>query len=160
MWPVRAMSMVKATDVVRVLHKAAETWGYPASFLTDNGLIFTAQRHYGVAGAIEQELFALGIEAKHSRPYHPQTCGKVERFHQTMKKFLATREHRDRETAAAATRSLRRVLQRRCVRIGASARKTPARCMQRREKAVPSPHSIKIGRPAAAPRQGRQSRLG
>jgi len=34
------------------------------------------------------ELFALGIEAKHSQPYHPQTCGKVERFHQTMKKFL------------------------------------------------------------------------
>jgi transposase InsO family protein len=26
---------------------------------------------------------------KHSCPNHPQTCGKVERFHQTMKKFLA-----------------------------------------------------------------------
>jgi len=29
----------------------------------------------------------LGIASKHSRPYHPQTCGKVERFHQTMKKY-------------------------------------------------------------------------
>lgn len=32
----------------------------------------------------------LGIEYKHSRPYHPQTCGKVERFHQTLKKHLAS----------------------------------------------------------------------
>ena len=67
----RAMKVVKANDVVRVLHKAAETRGYPASFLTDNGLIFTTGRHHHVAGVTEQELFALGIEAKHSRPYHP-----------------------------------------------------------------------------------------
>lgn len=89
----RAMVRVKATDVVRVLHKSAEHWGYPATFLTDNGLIFTAQRRYGVAGAVEHELFALGIGSKHSRPYHPQTCGKVERFHQTLKKFLAAQDH-------------------------------------------------------------------
>jgi Integrase core domain len=78
--------------VVRVLHTSAATWGYPASFLSDNGLIFTTQRRYGLAGATEQELFSLGIRAKHSRPYHPQTCGKVERFHQTLKKFLAKQE--------------------------------------------------------------------
>ena len=65
--------MVKANDVVRVLHKAAESLGYPASFRTDNGLIFSTQRHHQVAGVTEQELFSLGIEAKHARPYHPQT---------------------------------------------------------------------------------------
>jgi hypothetical protein len=37
-------------------------------------------------------LLALGIASRHSRPYHPQTCGKVERFHQTLKKFLAKQE--------------------------------------------------------------------
>jgi Integrase core domain len=31
----------------------------------------------------------LGIQSVHSTPYHPQTCGKVERFHQTLKLFLA-----------------------------------------------------------------------
>ena len=62
----RAMVRVKAPDVIRVLHKAAETWGYPASFLSDNGLIFSTQSRYGLAGATEQELFSLGIRAKHS----------------------------------------------------------------------------------------------
>ena len=37
---------------------------------------------------LESELEHLGIVAKHSTPYHPQTCGKVERFHQTQKRFL------------------------------------------------------------------------
>ena len=66
-----------------------------------------------MAGATEQELFALGIEAKHSRPYHPQTCGKVERFHQTMKKFLAAEEGIDNDKQLQrATGPLRPLLQR------------------------------------------------
>jgi transposase InsO family protein len=32
-----------------------------------------------------------GVESKHARPYNPQTCGKVERFHQTMQKYRAKR---------------------------------------------------------------------
>ena len=63
------------------------TWGLPASLLTDNGCIYTAAYRHGYS-AMESELFHLGIDYKHSRPYHPQTCGKVERFHQTLKKFL------------------------------------------------------------------------
>jgi hypothetical protein len=131
------MKVVKANDVVRVLHKAAETRGYPASFLSDNGLVFSTQRHHHVAGVTEQELFSLGIEAKHARPYHPQTCGKVERFHQTMKKFLAMQD-------IASPKQLQRQLDRFVdyyneVRphrgIG---RKTPASVYNAREKAVPS----------------------
>jgi transposase InsO family protein len=140
----RAMKTVKGHDVVRVLHKAAETWGYPASFLSDNGLIFTTQRHHQVAGVTEQALFALGIEAKHSRPYHPQTCGKVERFHQTMKKFLAKQ---DINTPKQLQRALDRFVtyyneERPHRGIG---RQTPASVYAAREKAVPSESFVKVG---------------
>ena len=84
----RVFAVTTARDVVGVFRKAARTWGHPASVLTDNGCVFTAW-HRGGATALEFELLALGIEYKHSRPYHPQTCGKVERFHQTLKLFLA-----------------------------------------------------------------------
>jgi transposase InsO family protein len=85
----RAFVTSRSPDVVRTLHRAAERLGYPESLLTDNGAIFTASPRGNDVGAIEPELLSLGIRAKHSRPYHPQTCGKVERFHQTLKKHLA-----------------------------------------------------------------------
>jgi transposase InsO family protein len=141
----RAMSVVKAHDVVRVLNKAAETWGYPASFLTDNGLIFTTQRHHQVAGVTEQALFALGIEAKHSRAYHPQTCGKVERFHQTEKKFLVAQE------GVTTKKQLQRELDRFVAYYNevrphrGIGRKTPAAVYAAREKAGLSPSFVKVG---------------
>src|ERR1700747_281134 len=57
---------------------------------SDNGAVYTAAPRNGRC-AIESELAALGILYKHSRPYHPQTCGKIERFHQTLKKHLGAR---------------------------------------------------------------------
>jgi hypothetical protein len=78
---------VKAHDVVQAFHSASKTFGLPASLLSDNGRIFTA-RSIGAKVLLESELERLGIVFKHSTPYHPQTCGKVERFHQTLKRFL------------------------------------------------------------------------
>jgi transposase InsO family protein len=86
-----AFSIVRAPDVLRVFTKAAELWGSPASLLTDNGCVYTAW-HRGGANVVEAELLARGITYHHSRPYHPQTCGKVERFHQTLKGYLAKQE--------------------------------------------------------------------
>ena len=68
--------------------------GLPASVLTDNGMVFTTRHATGPGGrtALQTELAALGIAFKNSRPYHPQTCGKVERFHQTVKKWLTRQQ--------------------------------------------------------------------
>ncbi len=76
----RAFLTTRSPDVVRALHRAAATWGYPEALLTDNGAIVTASARGGV-GAMQTELLSLGIAFRHSRPYHPQTCGKVCEHH-------------------------------------------------------------------------------
>ena len=80
--------VTKSSDVRRIFKNACATYGTPASVLTDNGAIFNAAARNGRTG-FESDLIAAGVLYKHSRPYHPQTCGKVERWHQTLKKFLA-----------------------------------------------------------------------
>ena len=83
-----AFPTVKAADVVAVFADAASRYGLPAAVLTDNGAVFSGASRGGTV-LWERELGQLGIRAVHSTPYHPQTCGKVERFHQTVKRFLA-----------------------------------------------------------------------
>ncbi len=83
-----AFSTVKTRDVVDVFHSAAQLHGLPASLLSDNGAVFNATPRKGKV-LLQTELERLGIASKNSRPYHPQTCGKVERLHQTLKRYLA-----------------------------------------------------------------------
>jgi transposase InsO family protein len=58
--------------------------------LTDNALVYTTRFAGGRGGRnpLETALADLGITHKHSRPNHPTTCGKVERFQQTLKRWL------------------------------------------------------------------------
>jgi len=79
----------KAADVVACFRKATTTWGTPAGMRPDNGAIFTGIPRRGGRVALELELIGRGVVFRHSRPYHPQTCGKVERFHPTQKRWLA-----------------------------------------------------------------------
>jgi transposase InsO family protein len=81
------VSVAKAADVVRLFYEAADNYGFPASVLSDNGAIYT-NAYRGGHSALEIDLGVLGITFKHGKPYHPQTQGKVERYHQTLKKWL------------------------------------------------------------------------
>ena len=88
---VTAHKVITGNIVLDTFTKTAETTGYPASVLTDNGMVYTARFAFGKGGRnqLETLLGVLEIDQKHSRPNHPTTCGKVERFQQTMKKWLA-----------------------------------------------------------------------
>jgi transposase InsO family protein len=82
-----AHTPVTGKVVVDTFLQASNTHGLPASTLTDNGRVYTA-RSGGGRNAFEYLLAALGITQKNGRPLHPQTQGKVERFHQTQKRWL------------------------------------------------------------------------
>ena len=133
----RAFVRVTSPDVVRTLHAAASTWGYPQSLLTDNGAIFTASSVKGTS-ATEAELLSLGITSKHGKPYHPQTQGKVERFHQTLKKYVA------KQPAPTTKRQLQGQLDRFVEYYNVTRphrsldRQRPIQVFNAREKAVPT----------------------
>jgi transposase InsO family protein len=88
---VTAHHTVTSPIVVTTFDHASDLHGHPASVLSDNGLYYTARFSRGGTNGpnrFEQHLINLGINQKHSRPNHPTTCGKVERFQQTLKKWL------------------------------------------------------------------------
>ncbi|WP_078492278.1 DDE-type integrase/transposase/recombinase [Streptomyces yerevanensis] len=76
--------------VLDTFRRTVAVHGVPASTLTDNGMVFTTRLSGGRGGrnALEHELRRLHITQKNSAPNHPTTCGKVERFQQTMKNWL------------------------------------------------------------------------
>jgi hypothetical protein len=87
---VTAHRRVTGPIVLREFRAAISRYGQPASTLTDNGMVFTTRLAGGRGGrnSFETELARLGITQKNSRPNHPTTLGKVERFQQTLKQWL------------------------------------------------------------------------
>jgi len=87
---VSAHPRISGQIVLTTFRKSLATHGIPASTLTDNGMVYTTRFAGGRGGrnSLEHELRRLHVTQKNSRPNHPTTCGKVERFQQTMKKWL------------------------------------------------------------------------
>ena len=128
----------KARDVDDRYRTAAACHGDPASMLSDNGAVFTGRSRGHGRVALEVTLHARGVSFRHSRPYHPQTCGKVERFHQTLKKWLA------RQPPATTLRQLQAQLDAFRAYYNdvrphrALGRRTPRQAYDARPKAVPT----------------------
>lgn len=78
------------TAVWAALQQAFAGYGLPVKLLSDNGLAFTG-KHRGWMAELERHLATLGITSIAATPRHPQTCGKNERVHQTLQKWLAAR---------------------------------------------------------------------
>ena len=85
-----AHSRVNGPIVLAAFRATVATHGIPASTLTDNGMVFTTRFSGGKGGRnhLEHALHELNITQKNGQPNHPQTQGKVERFQQTLKKWL------------------------------------------------------------------------
>lgn len=74
--------------VIDSFNACRNEYGTPFSTLTDNGNVYTARFTQGKNG-FEYLLSELEIVQKNGSPGHPQTQGKIERFHQTQKKWLS-----------------------------------------------------------------------
>jgi len=82
--------------------QGVDRYGWPAGCLSDNGLAFSG-RFRNVEVFFETQLRTAGVRPITSRPRHPQTCGKVERFQQTLKKWLRPRRQQARTLAELQT---------------------------------------------------------
>ena len=83
-----AYRRITGQTVITTFLNIVERYGLPQSTLSDNGSVYTS-RFTGGRNGFEYLLASLGITQKNSHPGHPQTQGKIERFHQTLKRWLA-----------------------------------------------------------------------
>jgi transposase InsO family protein len=79
-----------ALDAWAVMLTAFAAHGLPELVLSDNSMAFSGKCRGWPPVPFETNLRALGIRPITSRPYHPQTCGKNERSHQALKRWLGS----------------------------------------------------------------------
>jgi putative transposase len=88
----RASPSETGDGAVAAITEAKNRWGAPGIVLSDNGTAFTTRfLSNAKPSQFTVTVNKWGTRLIHSSPYHPQTCGKVERHHQTLKKWLSAR---------------------------------------------------------------------
>ena len=84
----RAVRSENGADAWDTFCAAVAENGLPARLLTDNGSAFSGKRR-GWTAQLERNTSALDVQQIASSPGHPQTCGKNERAHQRVRKWLS-----------------------------------------------------------------------
>lgn len=77
----------RGTTVQECLSHVFRSYGLPECMLMDNGSPWGSDFEHPHT-PLTAWLIRLGVRVLHSRPYHPQTMGKDERFHRTLKAEL------------------------------------------------------------------------
>jgi transposase InsO family protein len=133
---IASSAMVTCTGAAAlvVLAAAAAILGWPARFLSDNAQAFRR--------VLADALRPLGVAAGHSRPHHPQTCGKVERFHQTLKKWLAAQPPAETLEQLQAQLDLFRLIYNHHRPHRAIGRRLPAHVWSHAPKSGPADHPL------------------
>ena len=80
----RAFATVTMDDVQAAFLQACAEHGIPARTLTDNGTVYTTRPISATPGRFERTLALMGVRQSNGRPCHPQTQGKIERYHRAL----------------------------------------------------------------------------
>jgi transposase InsO family protein len=99
---IRALSNQRETTVKAELIQLFERYGLPNRILCDNGSPWGTSTH-GIFTGLAVWLLHLDVIMTHGRPLHPQTQGKDERFHRTLKdEVISTRSFHSLDHAQTA----------------------------------------------------------
>lgn len=90
---IQACANERKETVQEKLSEVFRRYGLPARINTDNGSPWGSPRNPGELSELGVWLVRLGIRLSFSRPYHPQTNGKNERFHRALKAEVLKGKH-------------------------------------------------------------------